>query len=310
VKHIIRTSAGITSWAAGMRVADWYDRDGLCLVFADTLIEDEDSYRFLIEGSALVLGTPLDAVSDLAVAAMMLPPLEPGTPEFRAARLAERKAALTDLRERTTRVLPGLVWIADGRSPWEVFRAERFIGNSRIDPCSKLLKRVLLDRWVKANCTPDATHHFGLDWSEPARVTRFVAAMQPLRVECPMMEAPRFTKAELASDALRLGVAPPRLYAWGFPHGNCGGFCIKAGQAGAKRLLDTRRDYFLYNEQEESGLREHLGKDVSILRDRRGGKPRTLPLSVLRERLETTGLFDASDRGECSCFGTPEVRPC
>lgn len=51
------------------------------------------------------------------------------------------------------RLLPAkLVRIADGRDIWQVFRDERFLGNSRVDPCSKILKRELADRWIAEHC--------------------------------------------------------------------------------------------------------------------------------------------------------------
>src|ERR1019366_4527713 len=98
VEHVVMFSGGISSWAAARRVVERYGTARVTLLFADTLIEDHDSYRFLAE-SAYDLGLPV------------------------------------------TR-------IADGRTPWEVFRDERFLGNSRIDPCSKILKRNLCARWI------------------------------------------------------------------------------------------------------------------------------------------------------------------
>lgn len=89
-------SGGICSWAAARRVAATYGKENLTLLFADTLIEDEDLYRFLEEASADV-GVPV------------------------------------------TRV-------ADGRTPWEVFRDNRFIANSRVDICSRVLKREVCDK--------------------------------------------------------------------------------------------------------------------------------------------------------------------
>ena len=38
--------------------------------------------------------------------------------------------------------------IAEGRDPWDVFEAEGVIGNSRIDPCSRILKREFLRPWI------------------------------------------------------------------------------------------------------------------------------------------------------------------
>lgn len=38
--------------------------------------------------------------------------------------------------------------LADGRDIWQVFRDVKFLGNTRIDPCSRVLKRELMRKWV------------------------------------------------------------------------------------------------------------------------------------------------------------------
>ena len=57
MKHIVFFSSGIASWMAAKRVAAKHGVENLFLVFADTLIEDEDNYRFLQEAAANVGGT-------------------------------------------------------------------------------------------------------------------------------------------------------------------------------------------------------------------------------------------------------------
>src|ERR1700743_2722315 len=47
--------------------------------------------------------------------------------------------------------------LMEGRNPWHVFFDERFLGNSRVDPCSKILKRQTADNWLIANCDPADT---------------------------------------------------------------------------------------------------------------------------------------------------------
>lgn len=49
MKHIIMYSGGIGSWATARRVIDKYGKQDVVLLFTDTLIEDEDLYRFLEE---------------------------------------------------------------------------------------------------------------------------------------------------------------------------------------------------------------------------------------------------------------------
>lgn len=93
------------------------------------------------------------------------------------------------------------------------------------------------------------------------------------------------------------------MYDEGFPTNNCGGRCVKGGQANWHRLLKLRRESFLECEREEQSLREYLGKDVAILRDRRGGKTTPLPLAEFRRRVEGGEGCDLNDWGKsCSCL--------
>ncbi len=60
--------------------------------------------------------------------------------------------------------------IADGRDVWEVFKDVRFLGNSRIDPCSQILKRKLIKKWIEKNFdVNNIVMHVGLDWTEEHR---------------------------------------------------------------------------------------------------------------------------------------------
>lgn len=57
---------------------------------------------------------------------------------------------------------------------------------------------------------------------------------------------------------------------------------------------------FAKHEQAEQDLREYLGKDIAILRDREGGDTKPLTLREFRER----GLDgqESFDWGGCGCF--------
>lgn len=195
-----------------------------------------------------------------------------------------------------------IVTIADGRDPWQVFRAERYLGNHLVDPCSKILKRELLDRWTRANFRPDeVTLYLGIDWTEEHRFTRARERMQPYRLEAPLCDPPYLTKEEIKAGLRTIGIEPPRLYAMGFPHNNCGGFCVKAGQAQFRLLLEKMPERYAYHEAQEEQLRGYLGKDVSILRDRRGGQSKPMTLRVFRERIQGGQEYDRDEWGGCGC---------
>jgi hypothetical protein len=279
-----------------MRVAERHGPGDLALLFTDTLMEDGDLYRFLIEGACAVLGAPRPAPLLEELAAV---------PEFHVDREG-RIAALTAARARAADVLPGLVWIAEGRDPWRVMRDKRMLGNSRIDPCSMVLKRQQTDRWLAANADPaDTVCYVGIDWTEIHRYTTLAArwAAKGWRFEAPLCERPYVDKQAMLAHSRALGIEPPRLYALGFAHNNCGAFCIKAGQGHYALLHRVLPDRYAFHEAQEEALRAHLGKNVSILSDRTGdGKKKPLPLRVLRERMEAGAQPDLFDIGGCGCF--------
>lgn len=197
--------------------------------------------------------------------------------------------------------------IRDGRDVWEVFYSERFLGNSRIDPCSKFLKRVPIRRWIDANCDPaDTVVYLGIDWTEEHRFTKAVPYWAPFTVKAPLCEPPTYDRDRALEELRAEGIEPPRLYAMGFPHNNCGGFCVKAGQASFRLLLEKMPDRYAEHERREQDFREFLGKDVAILTDRRGGGRRPLTLREFRERIEAESIeIDPYDLGGCACF-TPD----
>ena len=193
--------------------------------------------------------------------------------------------------------------IADGRTPWDVFTDIRMMGNSRVDPCSRILKRELLDAWHREHCdVEDTIIYVGISWDESHRCEAISRRLAPWRVEFPMCEPPFLTKGELVQMLNADGIKQPRLYGMGFPHNNCGGFCIKGGHSSFALLLKQMPDRYAFHEQKEREFREQAGKNVSILRDRSNGETKPLTLQELRERIESGNSVSAFDWGSCSCF--------
>jgi hypothetical protein len=258
MKHIVQFSGGLCSFWAAHRVIQKHGPECVTLLFADTMMEDEDLYRFNDAASAF-LGVPI------------------------------------------TR-------IADGRTPWEVMRDEKVIGRSGLDVCSRILKRDLLDRWRFKNTTAeDSMFHLGLDWTEGHRMTGdaqrdgMVRIFAPWPIDAPMMHEPIWDKCRMMKELEAVGIALPRLYKMGFPHNNCGGFCIKAGQAHFAQLLKLMPERYAYHEAQEEKVRAIVG-DYSVMNDRRGdGKKKSMTLRVFRERVEAGESFDRHDWGGCGC---------
>jgi hypothetical protein len=206
------------------------------------------------------------------------------------------------LEEAAGNVGGRLVRLCEGRTIWEVFRDERFLGNHRVDPCSKILKREMADRWLRANCDPASTAvYVGIDWTEIHRYDRLRERRKPWRYEAPLCNPPYLTKQAMLQELGAAGIRPPRLYGLGFAHNNCGGGCVKAGIGHFAHLLRVLPEVFEDWERNEEALRADLG-DVTILSDRTGGQRRGLTLRALRERMESGGHVDQYEIGGCGCF--------
>lgn len=252
-KHIIMYSGGTGSWATAKLITEKYGKENVVLVFADTLIEDEDLYRFVNE-----------------------------------------TAAKLDVE---------LVHLKDGRDVWEVFKDDRFLGNSRLANCSKFLKQKPSREWLEANYKPDeCIVYVGIDWSETHRLPAIEKGYLPYTAKAPLTEPPYLDKAQVLAMLEADGIKPPRLYAMGFAHNNCGGFCVRAGQAQFKKLLEHFPERFDYHAQKEQELREYLDKDVTILRYQEDKKKYLLPLVDLKKKVQSNCAIDEDDWGGCGCF--------
>lgn len=201
-----------------------------------------------------------------------------------------------------------LVALQEGRTPWEVFFDVSFLGNTRADPCSRVLKRQFLRDWVDEHCDPsNTTLYLGIDWTEEHRITKAQRYWGEWDVQAPMCEAPYMDKYDMLEALGDEGIEPPRLYKLGFPHNNCGGFCIKAGEAHFRLLLETMPTRYREHERKEQELREYLDKDVAILRDRDTGDPLTLRDFRLRLQDDPDDV-DEHAWGGCGCFSEPSPR--
>lgn len=197
-----------------------------------------------------------------------------------------------------------LVFVEDGRDIWEVFKDDRFLGNSRLANCSKYLKQIPCRKWLDANCDPaDTVVYVGIDWTETHRLPAIERAYLPYTAKAPLTEQPYINKEDMLRSAENEGLTPPRLYAEGFPHNNCGGGCVRAGQGQFALLLRQNPERYKVWERKEAELRDYLEADVAILRDRTKGTSVPLTLQAFRERIEVQpSMFDELDFGGCGCF--------
>lgn len=193
-------------------------------------------------------------------------------------------------------------WIADGRDVWEVARDVRFIPNSQTGQCSRILKREMFAAWA-AQAQP-ALVAYGFSAEEPERCER-QAASSEFPCWFPLLDKPIVCGGDAKRIIQAHGLRIPRLYELGYEHNNCGGFCFKAGQRQFAHLLLDNRCLYLYHEGKEQEMREVLGKDVAIMKDRRGGVVRPMTMREFRLAMDRQpDFFNETDGGAaCDCMG-------
>lgn len=198
-----------------------------------------------------------------------------------------------------------LVKIADGRNPWQVFQDKKFIGNTRVDPCSLVLKRKLIWDWIKNHYHPDECNvHAGIDFSEKHRLDRAKKLNEPYVYRSIMVEQGQIVSQQDKIDFCKnAGISPPKLYLDGFGHNNCGGFCVKAGLAQFKLLLEKYPKRYQWHVEQENETRRLNSNAKPFLRIRRGSGLEYIWLSEYRDWLKEHQLTgeDLFDWGGCGC---------
>jgi hypothetical protein len=223
------------------------------LIFADTLIEDEDLYRFNDDVSRAI-GKPI-------------------------------------------------ICLADGRTPWDVYIDKRWIGNSRTAHCSTELKAKPVKAWLDANAAPDDPLVLGMDWSEMDRIERAQKNYAP-RPVVSLLNDYRVSRENFDGILDRYGIKKPRLYGYGYPHNNCGGFCCKAGLTQFERLYRTNPERYAYHEAEMERAMAEIGPTAKpFLRMVSGGETEYVTLVGFREHLDRgTAELPMFDAEGCGCF--------
>jgi len=222
------------------------------LVFADTLTEDEDLYRFIRELS-VALDKPIH-------------------------------------------------WLKDGRTIWDVFLDIGYMGNSRIAACSRILKTEQIKKWVAANSGPNDPLVLGMDMMEIDRITR-AQKNWGTRPVVSLINDLKIKRKTFAPTLARYGLAEPRLYAMGFPHNNCGGACVRAGQTQWATLLERNRERYMWHENEQERIMLINPNLRPFLRITLAGTVYYLTLRMFRILVEAKQIkVEPYEYGGCGCF--------
>jgi 3'-phosphoadenosine 5'-phosphosulfate sulfotransferase (PAPS reductase)/FAD synthetase len=269
-------SGGIMSWAAAKRAVAKYGAENATLLFTDTLIEDEDLYRFLDEAASNI-GARLVKIADGRTPWQVFhdEKMIGNTWADPCSKILKRQLSLKWLREnvepRETSLVFGIHFMEEHRLECEV----------KDKTTGKIVKRGVRPRYN--------------DLGFP-------------HVEAPMCNKPWMGEGQIHEWLASEGIEKPRLYKLGFSHNNCGGFCIKAGEGHFANLLRTLPERFAHHEaQEEAFNAARPGrKRQTVLAPlvEVGGKLKRVPVSLkeFREKIEAGGQPDMFGGNGCGCF--------
>lgn len=146
-----------------------------------------------------------------------------------------------------------------GASAVEVFRRERYMNGPKGAPCTRALKRRLLDAFKR----PDDVMVLGYTAEEADRFTDFQEVFPDLAVRAPLIEH-GLGKADCLAMIERAGITLPMMYRMGYSNANCIG-CVKGGMGYWNKV---RRDFPEQFERMAQVQEEIGGKGVMLFRDR------------------------------------------
>lgn len=198
--------------------------------------------------------------------------------------------------------------------PWDLFRKEGFIANSRSPICSIRLKRQPLDEWCRENMQPVGSlfgeadiAYVGLDWNEQHRLDSLRLKKPQWQWVAPMLEwKPIWDKPRMITELEKIKAPIPRAYREGFPHNNCNRRCVQAGISHWMRLYDVDKPAFYDWMAEEQLTIEDLAlrgiKALPMLKYQRNKVPISMTLKDLEKRiLANDPTLPKYEWGGCGC---------
>ena len=174
-----------------------------------------------------------------------------------------------------------------GASARTVFRRRRFLNSAKGAPCTKTLKREVLDAWA----LPDDTLVLGFTADESDRFNRWIDANNEKRAVAPLIDA-GLGKADVLALVERAGLVLPMMYRLGYHNANCIG-CVKGGAGYWNKI---RRD-FPADFEEMAVIEESLSVKATLLRHR--GGPLKGQRFRLRELDPKAGRYEDEPSIEC-----------
>lgn len=302
MNRIVFFSGGKSSFAVAAFVKENYPEDNIVLYFTDTLWEDDDLYRFIIEASDK-LGLPL-LIHSRGI-----------TP----AQLMVMQRFMANSRVGTC--------------------SKKLKMDVSSDFLKKGVKPSI-EKWYNLHFlkdedfTSNAILYFGIGFFEMHREKAIRRNWEPFNVEMPLIT----NDIDVDQVLEKYRIRQPRLYDMQFSHNNCKGRCVKGGQGHFKNLLVKDKktfislmeqeivisfyiryfkqktgDDYLFNDVwnfistgRKSGKIEHIVKTNKYTKNWFFGgrnRPFTFMKKLSLEELEKTPVqLDLFDIGGCGCF--------
>lgn len=160
-----------------------------------------------------------------------------------------------------------------------VFRARKFMVSRQGAPCTKYLKRAVLDAWGR----PDDVWVLGYTSEERGRMEQFVEANPERKIVAPLIEC-GISKAACFALLGKAGIELPMMYRMGYQNANCIG-CVKGGMGYWNKI----RVDFPARFEEVAAIQEALGPGANFFHDKKTGTRmslRELPVGAGRNLRE------------------------
>lgn len=141
----------------------------------------------------------------------------------------------------------------------EVFRRERFMKSQYGAPCTKLLKRRLLDSWKQ----PGDVMVFGYTAEEVDRLDDFRERNPDRPVIAPLIDR-GLGKEDCKAMIQRAGIELPLMYRMGYENANCIG-CVKGGEGYYRAIREDFPEQF----EELCKVQDELGPGSYLHRNRK-----------------------------------------
>ena len=199
----------------------------------------------------------------------------------------DNRRFLEDCEEWFGTAIVRLVDVKDGGSARAVFRRKRYLKGRQGAPCSRALKRDVLDRFA----LPGDTLVLGYTADEQDRFDLWIDANNDRRAVAPLIEA-GLGKADVLALIERAGLVLPMMYRLGYHNANCIG-CVKGGAGYWNKI---RRD-FPEDFEEMAQIEESIGPGARLLRHRSG--PLKGQRFYLRELHPDAGRYQDEPSIEC-----------